>query len=525
LYYFAGDAQGDASADVRFAFASELKGLIAHRALQARMTVSMDSVISYLLNDYIVGERCIYSNIRRLPPGSAFTYQLSSTAGPAFRHWRFWEPTFGADSTATAANMSLNAAADEMLQRFERSVRMRLMSDVPLGVFVSGGLDSAAVVAMMTRMLPRREIKTFCIGFNEPSFDEAPYARIVADHFGTNHHVRQFTASDMLAQLPAILQLMDEPYADPSILPVSLLSQFAREHVTVALAGDGGDEIFVGYDPFRAVWPARACRRLVPSAIRRGVLEPRVNAIPASDGNLPAKLKLSRFLRGLAVPEGVQAPVWMGAFSLDQLRRLLPDFCSTMSYDEAYPEALQAYDRVATSKSDSMTATIDFFQRFYLPDDILVKVDRASMAHSLEVRCPMLDRSMAEFANGLPVSFLFRNGQTKRLLRRMAQKPGGLNIPKSIIERKKKGFGIPLGRWIRKELREEFERSLIHDWPRALGMFDRSYIEELHARHINRTADHYKELWALFVLSRWVSRDKTRSNSASCTMRKTTIRT
>ena len=515
FYYIASDPHASES-DVQFAFASELKGLRAHRWIESRMRLSMDNVISYLLNDYVVGERCIFENVSRLAPATAFTYELGGHAKSRFHRWRFWESR--PENPGNDFHLSFDEAADQLLALFEQSIRKRLMSDVPLGAFISGGIDSAAIVAMMTRILPPRKVKTFCIGFEETSFDESRYARIVADHFGTDHYERQFTAGDMLARLPTTIESMDEPFADPSILPVTMLSEFAREHVTVALGGDGGDEIFAGYDPFRAVMPATLCRRWIPTTVQSNLLRPMTELIPASDQNLSLRLKLSRFLRGLEVPAAAQAPVWMGAFSLAQLRHLLPDHCSSLTNDTAYSEATAAFAQMVAVSPDPLTATIDFFQQFYLPDDILWKVDRASMAHSLEVRCPMLDRDLCEFANRLPTSYKFAGGKTKRILRHLAQKTEGLAIPRPIIDRKKKGFGIPIGKWMRDELREPFEESLLHAWPDSLDMFNRDYIHRLYTSHVNRSADHYKELWALFVLSQWVSKSSDKSCPPSLTL-------
>ena len=525
LYYYLAQSAATPSSEtgIDFAFASEVRALRAHPALTGKLQLDMDQVINYLLNDYLVGERSAFAEVRQLLPGSAFSLQLSdqNESSTAFRQWRFWEPKISAgEASAEKSVPSFPQATNDVRDLLLGAVESRLMSDVPLGAFVSGGIDSALIVAAMARLLPAREIKTFCIGFAESSFDESPFAAVVAEHFGTDHYCRQFTVRDMQQRLPDTIAALDQPFADPSILPVAMLSEFAREHVTVALGGDGGDELFVGYDPFRAVGPAHFCRRWLPAAVRNRLLKTLAGWIPASDRNLSLNLKVNRFLRGLQAPLSVQTPTWMGAFSLHQLRHLLPDFRHRLGFEDTYPEAITAFAKIAEGTrggSTDLTAAIDFFQRFYLPDDILVKVDRASMQHSLEVRCPFLDRELAEYVNGLPLAYKYHRGVTKRILRHVASAPDGLGLPPAIVQRKKKGFGIPIGQWMRGPLRAEFARTLVHEWPNQLDMFNRDYVAKLFSEHLNRSADHYKELWALYVLARW-----TESTFASAATSQTT---
>jgi asparagine synthase (glutamine-hydrolysing) len=243
----------------------------------------------------------------------------------------------------------------------------------------------------------------------------------------------------------------------------------------------------------------------VPWLVHRKVLIPASGCLPSSDANMALQFKVSRFLRGAAVDPEYRMAAWMGPFSLEQLRRLIPDFACRLTPEEVYAPMIGAYRQLDRSGATDLQQALDFFERFYLPDDILVKVDRASMIHSLEVRAPYLDTALVEYANALPDRMKLRGGITKYLLRKAALGTNGRPglVPKSSVHRAKKGFGIPVARWIRKEMNAEFKATLLHEWPAALGMFDRREIARLHQEHVGRAANNYKELWALFMLANW----------------------
>ena len=505
--YFTTRPCGPASGEVALAFASELKSLRAHPAVAASLQVAPGGLVSYLLNDYVLGPQSIYEGVERLEAGSAFVFGLPGSSAPGLRRWRYWNLHINAENQPGASPpLSEEAAADRLIDLLRRAVHKRLMSDVPLGVLLSGGVDSSAIVALLAQLRPPGEIDTFSIGFDEPSFDESGYAEQVARHFGTRHLSRRFTAADLQSRLPGIAAQMDEPFADPSLLPVAMLAEFARQHVTVALGGDGGDEIFAGYDPFRAVAPARVYRRLVSPALHARVLVPLARWLPVSEANMPLGFRVTRFLRGALVEPRLRPAAWMGAFSLDQLQRLVPDLGDCLAPEQAYAPILAAARAAPPANADGLAYSLDFFQRFYLPDDILVKADRASMLHSLEIRSPFLDTELVEFVNALPLSLKLRRGTTKYLLKQAlgARRSGAPLLPPEIVHRRKKGFGIPVARWIRHELQPLFRETLIGDWPeQALPMFNRWEIERLFDDHVRRAANNYKELWALFMLAQW----------------------
>lgn len=504
IYYSLPIAQAITSS-ASFLFASELKALRNHPDLTG-VSLSENALVDYLLNDYVVGTHCIDNRVQRLLPGSAFCFGLANSAEPGFRTWRYWD--FQLRPTVEPA--SIAEAVEKTRSLLSAATQSRLMADVPVGCFLSGGIDSSSLVAMLRMHLPAEQVSTYSIGFDESSFDESAYAERTARHFGTRHHCRRFTVAEMLGRIDSVSENLDEPFGDPSILPVAMLSEFAREHVKVALGGDGGDELFAGYDPFRAIAPAWWYRRLVPKSVNRMFVRPIARHLPASSENMPFAFRVDRFLRGLEVSAAIQNPAWMGPFSLLQLKKLIPDWAVRFEAERVFAPQFDSFTRLEKLGGDDLDQSIDFFERFYLPDDILVKVDRASMMHSLEVRSPFLDTALVEFVNQLPNHWKLRGGKTKYLFKLAMMQDEGttkswptLPLPKEIVHRKKKGFGIPVAHWIRHELKSLFRERLIDDWPKSLSMFDRRFIGQLLDEHQRGRANRYKELWALFMLAQW----------------------
>ncbi len=501
LYYISKPFQGNGHR-VEFAFASELKSLRQHPAIAPELKISDPAVLSFLLHDYVVGGQSVYQNVRRLPPGHAFTFGLPGSGREGFRAWQYWDIDFN-PAEGAGRTPSEQEASERVRALLTNAVEARLMSDVPLGVLLSGGLDSSLVTSLMTRLRPAHTVRTFTIGFHETSFDESRHAAEVAAYLGTDHHCRWFAISDVQDQMDRLIDSLDEPFADPSILPYSMLCEFASEHVTVAMGGDGGDELFAGYDPFRAIRPAHAYAKAIPEWLHRGAILPLAGLIPSSGRNLSLSFKAARFLRGVTVPSRAWPPAWMAPFTIAQLQRLVPDLARDLTVEAGYASFL-AESRGLEHDVDVM---LYFYQRYYLPDDILVKADRASMLHSLEVRSPLLDRALVTYVNGLPHRMKLKK-TTKHLLKRVAEGGHGQPplLPRRIIHRRKKGFGIPIARWIREGLYDLFHETLLGNWPSSLAMFDRAEVARLLDRHRRGTEDHYKELWALFVLVSWAHR-------------------
>jgi asparagine synthase (glutamine-hydrolysing) len=358
-------------------------------------------------------------------------------------------------------------------------------------VFLSGGVDSSSVAAALCEIEPSARIHTFSIGFEDPSFDESRHAREVAEFLGTNHHERTFSVERVYELLPEVAGWLDEPFGDASILPTHLLSRFARESVTVALGGDGADELMAGYPTFEAERAARLYRGLPRPA--RALAEAAVGRLPVDHRNFSFDFKLKQFLRGAAEPLPLAHQRWLGSFSGPELSRLLVGG----GFDvEAEHEAI---DRALPPGADPLSRSLALYQETYLPEDILTKVDRASMACGLEVRAPFLDAELVDRVARLPSSYKYGRGRTKRLLK--AAVSG--RLPSSILKRPKKGFGIPVAKWLRGPLGPMLDRLLGRDRLERQGLFRPDEVARRVAEHRSGARDHRKPLWTLLMFQLW----------------------
>ena len=456
-----------------FGFASELTALLEHPL--APRNESEIARVKFLAHALIPAPHTAIDGIYKLPAGHQLTLQLDGSAPVIQRWWRYkLEP----DANPT----SESGLVDELLEILTRATNRRLVADVPLGVFLSGGLDSSTIAALSVRSLPGRALQTFTICFREPSFDESPFAAQVAEFLKTNHHTDTLSLDGALAALPQILDRLDEPQGDSSLLPTWLLCRFARTKVTVALSGDGGDELFAGYDPFRALRLASLYEKTVPRPIHQA-LRLLAARLPVSHKNISLDFKIKRTLRGLDHPAKLWNPVWLGALEPSDLSRLTQ---SRFSIEEIYSEAIESWESCAAN--DPVDRTLQFYTEIYLQDGILAKADRASMMNSLEVRSPFLDIEVADFARRLPHHFKLRGKTTKYLLKRAAEKL----LPREIVHRKKKGFGTPVGAWLRTgRLAPEPKTSLL-----------REHLDS----HLAGRSDERLHLWCEYVWQQWSAR-------------------
>jgi len=467
-----------------FAFASELKALLRYPRLEPRLDLA--ALRRYLAFDYVPDPHSIYEGVRKLPPG----HRLVLEEGEA-RVSRYWDLRFPRGEPPDE-----EAAAQELRERLREAVRRRLISDVPLGVFLSGGIDSSTVVALMAELVPPEQIRTFSVAFREKSFDESSHARAVATRFGTDHREELLEPEAMLEILPAVAAYLDEPFADASVIPTYLLSRFTRRHVTVALGGDGGDEIFLGYPTFVAHRLARRYAKL-PRPVRR-VVGGLVNRLPVSRENFSFDFKARRFVHGVEHEPALWHEVWLGSFDPPlQAEVLAPDVL-------AATENLDVYDgvraiRTADGFRDDFDALCYEYAKLYLGAGVLTKVDRASMAVSLEARAPLLDREVVEYACALPTSYKLRGRTTKYLLKRAMRG----RLPDEILDRPKKGFGIPLAHWIHGPLRGLFREVLAPEKIRVEGIFRPEAVTRLLDEHLAGKRDHRKLLWNLFMFEKW----------------------
>jgi asparagine synthase (glutamine-hydrolysing) len=475
-------------ADVRgsLLFASELKSLIEHPLCPTEL--DFDALSRYLAFEYVPTPYSIFAGVRKLPGGHVLRFEDGRASIE-----RYWDLRLRADEPAR----SDEEYVEEFRERLREAVRRRLISDVPLGAFLSGGIDSSSVVAMMVDTLPASAVKTFSIGFAERSFDESAHARRVAAHFGTDHHEEVFTPEVMLDLLPTVIDWLDEPFGDASILPTFLLSRFTREHVTVALGGDGSDELLAGYPTFQADRLARLYR--VPRLLHSNVIIPLADRLPVSTTNFSLDFKLKRFLRAAAAQDDVRHPIWLGSFTPSEQAALLVGMPSDPFADQRRT--------LAAGSGDHLARLIYLYAKTYLQDDILVKVDRASMACSLEVRAPFLDLDLVEFLGRVPSRLKLRRFDTKHLLKRAM----GDVLPPGIATRPKKGFGIPVGEWFKGRLREELQEELSTERIRRQGLFQPVEVQRLLSEHLSGRRDHRKPLWTLFTFQLWHRRWAARS--------------
>lgn len=415
-----------------FVFGSELSALREHPATPS--TRSERALRKYFAYGFVPAPLTFLEGVNKLPAGHSLTLDLQSSDVRVSRYWHYQpEPI---DTRPAGIEQRW---IEEFSDLLDRAVARRLVTDVPTGCFLSGGLDSSMVAALAVRHTGRAQLKTFSIGFDEADFDETFYARMVAEHLGASHQINMLSIERALDILPELAAGLDEPIADSSLLPTYLLCQHARQHVTVALGGDGADELLAGYDPFRALRLAKWYRSLVPRPMHKAV-SLLMARLPVSHGYMSLDFRIKRMLRGLDHAPHLQLPIWMAPLAPSELEQL---FRAPIDLDDLYSEAIEAWDH--SGANNDVERAIAFYLRLYLQDDILVKVDRTSMLNSLEVRAPFLDIDLVDFLRRLPADMKLRGGTTKWILRQAAAPL----LPADVLKRSKQGFAVPIGRWFR----------------------------------------------------------------------------
>lgn len=467
--------------DGRLLFASELKSLLADPAIARDLDPF--AIEDYFAFGYVPDPRTIFAGVHKLAPGHTLTLRRGQAPGAPRRYWdvefRTGEPV-----------PEEAPAAEELTARLREAVRIRMVAEVPLGAFLSGGVDSSAVVAMMAG-LSQDPVNTCSISFGDPAFDEAAYAAAVADRYGTRHHVECVDPDDF-DLIDRLATLYDEPFADSSALPTYRVCELARRRVTVALSGDGGDEGFAGYRRYRGHLHEERMRAIMPPAIRQplfgtlGRLYPKLDRAPRvlrakATFEALARDTLEGYLHGVSIAGARQRA---SLFSGD-LRSTLGGYGAV--------EVFRSHLARAPADPLSLVQYLDF--KTYLPGDILTKVDRASMAHSLEVRVPLLDHEFVGWTAGLPPSLKLRGGEGKYLLKR-ALEP---YLPESILYRRKMGFAVPVSGWFRGPLRDRLRESLLAGRLGGTGLFDMGCIEQLVSEHVCGAREHSAVLWALLM--------------------------
>jgi asparagine synthase (glutamine-hydrolysing) len=460
-----------------FVFGSELKSLLEHPDVQRE--INPEALDAYLTLGYVPDPLCIFQRIHKLPPGHYLTFSANGVIVQ-----QYWDLKFEPDKDRLEDDY-----LEQLRELLDESVRMRLVSDVPLGAFLSGGIDSSAVVALMAKHMDQ-PVKTFSIGFNEDSYNELKFARLTSNRFGTDHH-EFFVTPEICDVVDELTWHFDEPFADPSAIPTYMVSKLAREHVTVVLSGDGGDELFAGYTHY-VVQRNRRAFTLLPRTIRQGLMQP-----------------LSYLL-----PHGAWGRNYLHNISLDPIDRYLDslsfftkiakhalytsDFRHQLKNDAQVVLQFNEYASKVTT-DDPLDQLLYIDSKTYLPGDILTKVDRMSMAASLEVRVPLLDHKLIEFVTRIPGWMKLDGVQTKYLFKKAIKDL----VPAEILNRPKQGFGVPIQEWINKQLRERIYGILTEPRTRQRGYVEPRYVDVLLDEHQRGRRDHSFQLWALLMLELW----------------------
>ncbi len=474
LYYF--------HKERRFAFASELKALL--QSPHVPRNIDPAAIEQYLAWGYIPAPGSMLRDIYKLSPGHWLTFDIEKQC---LRVQSYWSPNY-----LPKSRIGIKDAAVELRRLLSAAVRRRLVSDVPLGALLSGGVDSSIVVGLMAEHSPQ-PVKTFSIGFEEDEFNELPYARRIAQQLGTDHH--EMVVRPQAAEiLPELVWYLDEPMADDSALPSYYVSKMAREHVTVVLNGDGGDEVFAGYNSYKAVMAYRRYRSL-PVWVRRGLIETMLRALPAGHNGKHLLARARRLVTQSAQPLENQFLRWMTLYD-EQLRRSFYtcEFSKQLMRISRFPESCHR---------DPGLGPLDWMLRHdtlnYLPGDLLVKMDRMTMAHSLEARSPLLDHEVVQYAAQLPECYKYRGITSKRILKIACQDI----LPTGIASRPKHGFSVPVDRWLRRDLKSTAADILFSRSFRERGQFDTKQVSHLWEQHQSGKEVHGDRLWALLVLELW----------------------
>lgn len=467
--------------DGTFAFGSELKSLLSLPAL--RRDIDPRAVEDYFAFGYVPEPRTIFRDAHKLAPGHMLTIKVGDTT---VQQKKYWDVPFVPNAPATEQEIE-----EELVVRFREAVSSHLIADVPLGGFLSGGVDSSAVVAMMAG-LSSKPVNTCSISFNDPRFDESVFATQVANQYKTNHHTETVDKDDY-GLIDTLAKLYDEPYADSSAIPTYRVCELARKRVTVALSGDGGDENFAGYRRYHHSVVTDKVRSVLPAALRKPVFGLLAKYYPKADW-------APRMFRAKTTFQALSCDLAQGYF---QGVSIMPDRIRSHLFSDNFRRDLQGYHasevmlaHAANAPTEDPLSIVQYLDmKTYLPGDILTKVDRASMAHALEVRVPLLDHQFVEWVSGIPSSMKLRNGEGKFIFKKAMQ----TYLSDDILYRPKMGFSIPVASWLRGPLKERVKEAVLGSTMTATGIFNMTFLKELVDQHLSGRRDNSAPLWSLLM--------------------------
>ena len=448
----------------KFVFSSEIKGILSYPGFKKE--IDRQSLVKYLLYGFVPAPDSIFQGIKKLLPG----YYMIVKKNGQIKEKQYWEIDY-----SKKIKIPKEEIKKETVKLLEKAVEKRLISDVPLGVFLSGGVDSGLVVAMMTKFILPSQIQAFSIGFKEKAFDESEFAEKTAKHLGIKHHLKIFSQKELLDLIPKVVNFLDEPMADPSILPTSLLASFTHKSLKVALSGDGGDESFAGYPKYLAHWFLEK----IPKRLRNDLKH------LSSIKFFPQKWRT--FLRYASFPLYLRNQLWINPFSSSEVAELTGEEVSLTD--------LERYHQLFNGKN-LLNEAFFLDQKLTLPDLYLVKTDRASMINSLEIRCPFLDKKLVEFTAQIPFELKLQGFRTKSLLREIALD----FLPKEIVLQPKKGFGIPLKKWLNNDLKSLVEKELSSGKIEKEGILNSQKVKEILKQN------NPQQIWTLLVFELWLKK-------------------
>lgn len=460
-----------------FIFASEIDALLLHPNIKKE--IDNQSLSKYFAYGFIPAPNTIYKDIHKLPAGNFIKFNLKNLKKIIGEYW-----SYSINPDSSLDKLDEKEAASELKYLLKKSISKRKSADVPLGLFLSGGLDSSSILALLREIEPNQNINTFSLGFTEDSFNEAGKAQLIAKKFQTDHHELKIDSNFLKNNYMGIIDHIDDPIGDSSIIPLYYLAKFARKHVKVALGGDGSDELFCGYAPFKALKYANIYKQLVPDKINSFLYGLSEN-FSSSEKYFSLGYKIHKGLSAMNYKSEFWNPVWLSPLDVNDLSEL---FGQKIYIEDIYKESTDAWTK---STSDNIyNKTSEFYVKFYLQDNIMTKIDRASMLNGLEIRSPFLDNEVVEFARKIPAHLKFKNGQSKFILKKAM-----LNIlPKNIIDQKKQGFALPMAKWLK-------------DWDypaKTYKQFDPAFIKNKITEHARGKNDSRLFLWNWIAIDRYI---------------------